>query len=340
LNRGTLALDYAYLFSVGNAASLDGTGLPESHLLEAGYRWGKVLPVSPEDAGYKALMRQAAIEEGSHGWLRALWDYRRAQGKKPDDPMAREGYLRTLTAYNRERAAQYYQWGREAESRGFLLEAQRQYDWASQLDPSDHNLQEAQERLRALTPSGGPTGAMADPRVVGWLKECVALSAQGKREEARQMLQKAKILYPDDKALDDFEKAITTEPVPQTTQPGSDPESEIYLRKGRSDLARQTWQRVLVVDPSNNDAKNKLAASDPGAAPLKPVPSEDQVKARNLYEEGLIVYLRGDTRKAIEYWEKTLALDPNHENALNNLVRARLELSGYGSNSPKTGGAP
>ena len=279
-------------------------------------------------------MGRARAEEASRTWARAVWSYSRASEARPGDTAAQAGYDRTLGFYNKERAAQYFRWGREAESRGFLLEAQRQYDGAAQLDPSDPAIAAARMRLKALVSSSASAGATADPRVVALLKEAASLSAQGKREEALASLKKARALYPDDKALDDFEKSMTALPTPAPAAKGPDPvverlltESEIYLRKGRSDLARDTWKRVLEVDPHNTDVQDKLRSVTAGAPAVKAVSHEDQARAQSLYEKGLKAYLAGYTQKAVDDWEAALSLDPSHMDALNNLVRARLELS-------------
>ncbi len=346
--RNAVSLDYAHVFSAGQAASLQGTGLPASHLLEVGYQWGRV-SIAEDSQSYAALLKKAASEEKAQSWSNAVWTYRRALEKKPGDAAATEGYRRSLEAYNRARAAQFYRWGAEAESRGFLLEAQRQYEWAAQLDPTQPALRAARDRLRTLTPSVAPSGALADPRVVDWLRQSAALAAQNRREEAGQVFQKAKNLYPNDPALANFEKALTTQPAPvaPATQ-GSDPlverllaESEIYLRKGRSDLARETWKRVIQVDPENTEVKAKLEAEETGASRVKTASPDDQARAQDLYERGLKAYLSGDTRKAVNFWEEALNADPQHVNALNNLVRAKLELSSFRSNpSAPEGTAP
>jgi tetratricopeptide (TPR) repeat protein len=85
---------------------------------------------------------------------------------------------------------------------------------------------------------------------------------------------------------------------------------------------------VLEADPGNAAATAKLEASGTGTSAARTASPEDARKAQALYERGLQSYLAGDTRKAVEHWEEALNLDPQHTNALNNLVRARLELSG------------
>jgi tetratricopeptide (TPR) repeat protein len=181
---------------------------------------------------------------------------------------------------------------------------------------------------------------------VDWLKQSASLVAQNRREEARQIFQKAKSLYPNDPALGDFEKALTTEPaaLPPPSQ-GNDPvverllaESEIYLRKGRADLARETWKRVIQVDPGNAEVKARLESELPGASQSKTASPGERARAQSLYEKGLKAYLSGDTRKAVGYWEEALNADPQHMNALNNLVRAKLELSIFRSNPPSSEG--
>ena len=338
--RGPLVLDYAYVFSGSGAASLDGTGLPGSHLLELGWRWAKRLePEDPE--GYNALMRRGATQESAGRYVESLWTYRRALDKKPSDPAALSAYQRSLTGYNRARSAEFYRWGREAETRGFLLEASRQYDWAVQLDPANADYRAAKTRVASQT----PTGAMADPRVVQWLQKSAALSTQGRRAEALDLVRQARSLYPGDPTLKAFEDDLSAVPTPQPTPVQVDPlearlmaESEIYLRKGRSDLAEETWMRVLELDPSNAGVQAKLKAAEAGASPIRTASPTERARAQVLYETGLKAYLAGDTRRAVDLWEKALDLDPNHANAMNNLVRARLELDQF--KSPEDRKAP
>jgi tetratricopeptide (TPR) repeat protein len=331
-SRGGLTLDYAYVFSSSSAASLDGTGLPANHLFELLWRWGgRFTPEDPD--GYAALMRKASEDERQSKWNEALWIYRRALQKMPDDSKAQAGWERTLTAYNHERANHYLTFGRQAELRGFSIEAQHNYEWALQLDPSMQEAQEALTRVKAEVPSG----AFADSRVVRWIQEAVALAAQGDHTHAAEILQKAQGLYPQDRALEDFTKVLTAAPVTQTILQ-ADPsverlmaEAEIYQRKGRADLASNSWKQVLSVDPQNIQAAEKLKESHSKTPSSRAIPSADRQKAQFFYEQGLKAYLSGDVHEAIKDWETSLTYDPSHENALNNLARARLEITKYGT---------
>jgi len=333
-SHGGLTVDYAYLFSSQGAASLDGTGLPANQLFELTWQWGsRYLPEDPD--GYVALMRKATDDESHSKWNEALWTYRRALQKAPDDPKAQSGWERTLAAYNHERADHYLTFGRQAELRGFAIEAQHNYEWALQLDPSMQEAQEALSRVKADSPSG----ALSDSRVVRWIQEAASLAAQGDRVHAAEILQKAQAQYPQDAALQDFMKVLAAAPITQTLQ--ADPaverlmaEAEIYQHKGRADLASSSWKQVLSVDPQNTRAAEKLRAARTKTSASQTIPAADRQKAQSFFEHGLKAYLNGDVHEAIKDWESSLAYDPSHENALNNLARARLEISRYGSTTP------
>jgi len=342
--RGGLTLDYAYLFSSSSAASLDGTGLPADHLFELMWRWGgRFTPEDPD--GYAALMRKAASDEEHSKWNDALWTYRRALEKMPNDPKAQEGWERTLASYNHERAGHYLTFGRQAELRGFTIEAQHNYEWALQLDPSLQEAQEALTRVKAEVPSG----ALSDSRVVRWIQEAASLAAQGDHARAAEILQKAQEQYPQDRALQDFMKVLSIAPVTQTvlqTDPAVErlmAEAEIYQHKGRSDLASKSWKQVLSVDPQNLQAAEKLKEAGTKATASHVVPKADRRRAQAFYEQGLKAYLNGDIQDAIKDWETSLTYDPSHENALNNLARARLEITKYGTSvlpAPAAGEQP
>lgn len=353
-SRGSLSLDYAYVFSIGDAASLDDAGLPPDHLLELGWRWGgRYQPEDPDS--FPALLRKADAESASSHWNEALWTYRRALLKSPGDPSALAGWHRALAAYNHERAEAYVVFAHQAESSGLTAEAQRDYEWALQLEGGHPEAQAGLARVK----SQAPTGALADARVLRALQEAAALSAQGRRAEASKRLAEAKALHPGDPALDNLIQVLTAAPVTQTvvqTVVQSDPaverllaEAEIYQRKGRGDLAVESWRKILSVDPKNTEASGRLKAARSEKSTERSVSPANRRLAQELYEKGLRAYLDGDVREAIQDWESALARDPGHENALNNLARARLEVS-HGATGrgpaetstplPKPGGPP
>jgi tetratricopeptide (TPR) repeat protein len=339
-SRGPFTLDYAYVFSTGEAASLGGTGLPANHLFELMWGWGgRFTPEDPD--GYAALMRKAAEDEKAGRWNEALWTYRRASGKPEADPQAKRGWERVLAAYNHERAEQYLTYGQEAELRGLITEARHNYEWALRLEPSSQTAKEALRRVQ----DSAPTGAMADSQVVRWLQEAADLSASGEKAQAATLLQRAQERHPDDPTLESFVKLLATAPVTQTSAP-NDPavtrllaEAEIYQHKGRADLATDSWKRVLAVDPKNPEASEKLKAARSPRPTAQKVSASDRRQAQSLYELGLKAYLEGDVRSAIQDWEDALSHDPSHENALNNLARARLELS-HGTSRPRLQPSP
>jgi len=99
-------------------------------------------------------------------------------------------------------------------------------------------------------------------------------------------------------------------------------EADIYLSKGRPDLAKKNLQEALKAQPQNEEVKQKLAHIE---APTQTVSQVKMKAAQDLYEKGLKMYLDGDLDGAIHAWEEALKDDPNHTKAQNNLVRAKLE---------------
>lgn len=82
----------------------------------------------------------------------------------------------------------------------------------------------------------------------------------------------------------------------------------------------------MEIDSSNPQAREKLTESK--AEGEKTLTPEENKKAQELYQKGLQAYLNGDIPEAVKDWQETLQVDPHNVNALNNLVRAKLESGG------------
>ena len=319
--RGSgLTVDYAYQFSWNQAPSLSGTGLPGSHLLEVGFTWegssreGKVL----EDLLYKGS--QASQDRQ---WKDAYWYYQQAYLLKPDEPAVLQGRDKALAQYNAQRADYYFKAGQKSEEEGYFHEAQKDYDWAASLAPGENQYTQASERVKkSLT-----QGALSDPGVQELLENSVSLLKKGEQEKALKQVEKAKGLYPDDAFLAFLSKALSRKAAshPQEKEvEGLTMEAEIYRSKGRMDLARDTWQRILKADPTNALAKDNLAQNDNDNSEAA-LPEADRIRSQALLEKGLKAYAKGDLETAAELWEEVLKIDPGNVNALNNLTRARME---------------
>jgi tetratricopeptide (TPR) repeat protein len=320
-----LTLDYAYRFSIGNQASLAGTGVPGSHLLELSFNWGE--EKKPAESFEKYILKAREESVAGH-WTQAFWYYRYALQVKPNDPTALKEKAYALAQYNRQRANKYFKEGQEAEAQGYLLEERRDYDWACQLDPDNSQYKEAKQRSLAVNAS-----ALADPKVQKAVDEATRAARAGHKKEALDRILNVLPLYPDDPSLNVLVQSFRAKPVTVTMVPKTDPEvkrllkeADLYLEKGRADLATADWKKVLRIDPAQSQAQASLRERAQGEE-VSDLSKEDRAKVQDLYQKGLNAYLQGDIGEAIADWEKVLKLDPHHVNAQNNLVRAKLEMS-------------
>jgi tetratricopeptide (TPR) repeat protein len=317
---GPLRLDYAYLFSIGADASLGGSSLPANHWFELSYAW--------TPAGTDRWLDKAR-EAGRRGdWAQALWFYGNALEGRPDDPALKRERDQASAQYQALRSRQYYQAGVKAQAQGSLAEARIDFQWARQANPSDPAAAEALGALDAQQPKG----ALADPRVQSVVAEALALKAQGLGGEALARLDQAAAWYPGDASLTSLRRvfeAQTRAAGPAPLSPKAEKrvlalqhEAESYESQGHRDLARQAWQKILVQDPDNPEARERLKPSGvrvSGASPAQ------RKRSETLFNQGLGAYESGDIPGAIQFWEQAVQADPDNLNARNNLVRARIE---------------
>jgi tetratricopeptide (TPR) repeat protein len=317
-----LQLDYAYLFSWGTEPSIDSEGLPANYELELTF---KGPPPSPQNTAgpYDWFLSKARGAAQTQNWRSALWYYLEALKINPGDASVVSEKQNALTHYNQQRAAQYFALGQTAESQGALAEAQRDDDWAAQLDSTQPQYQAAATRLKNQPPPPGPA---AEPKAHDLLSRAFSALAQGDRKTAGELLTQGQTLYPNDPWFAQLAQSL----LKTTAQPTLNPqvnrlllEADLYAQKGRPDLAREDWKKVMTLDPSNAQAGAKLSETSPGGAEKLTV--EQSRQAQELYQKGLRAYLNGDNAEAVKDWQETLKIDPNNLNAQNNLVRAKLE---------------
>jgi tetratricopeptide (TPR) repeat protein len=317
-----LRLDYAYLFSWGTEPSISSEGLPANYELELTFTGPKP---SPAPGPYDWFLSRARNAAQTKNWRGALWYYLEALKIKADDPAVLSEKQDALIHYNQERAAQYFALGQTAQAQGALAEAQRDEDWAAQLDPANAQYQQAVERLKARP----PVSTTADPKETDLLSQAFDALAKGERKKAFELLTQGRRLYPDNPWFTRLSQSLSQTVAPAAANPQVDRlllEADLYAQKGRPDLARQDWNKVMALDPSNSQAQAKLNKSGPGGeTKLSP---EQSRQAQDLYQKGLQAYLSGDNAEAVKDWQETLKIDPNNLNAQNNLVRAKLEAGG------------
>jgi tetratricopeptide (TPR) repeat protein len=317
-----LRLDYAYLFSWGTEPSISSEGLPANYELELTFTGPKP---SPAPGPYDWFLSKARNAVQTKNWRGALWYYLEALKIKSDDPAVVAEKQAALQSYNEERAAQYFTLGQVAESQGSLAEAQRDDAWAAQLDPTQPQYQQAADRLKNQPLLSG----LSDPKVQDMLSRVLDLLLKGEKKKAIDLLSGAQSLHPQDALLARLSQSLMGPVSSAHSSPKIEQlllEADLYAQKGRPDLAKEDWKKVLDLDPSNGQASAKLSESGSGIG--EKLNSEQTQEAQDLYQKGLRAYLSGDNAEAIKDWQETLKIDPNNLNAQNNLVRAKLEAGG------------
>ena len=100
-----------------------------------------------------------------------------------------------------------------------------------------------------------------------------------------------------------------------------DIERRMQRAQETEDAARseKELQTVLQLDPSNQQAKQNLEQVQKTA--------KQTADAQKLYLLGVESYSENNYELAINYWQRVLALDPNHANAKKNLSRAQSKLT-------------
>ena len=322
---GGLFIDYAYQFSIGDAPSVNGLGIPDSHLLEIGFSWAEMPKEPKEPKIYEGLIEKGKLASAVQNWKDAFWYFQQSLLLHPGDPVALDGRANALLQYNRQRAANYFTAGQLAERKGYFPEAERNYEWASYLTPAETAYSDALGRMKKALAGG----ALSDPQVQKFLEKAVSLLKAGQNTLAMTEMKEAQKLYPDDAFIAFLINAFSrkalavTKPVDKKIERWT-VEAEIYRSKGRMDMAQDTWKKILASDPENAQAKENLAQSQTAAAAKVLTPAE-KTQVQALQEQGLKAYLGGDVDGAIRDWEEILKIDANNANALNNLTRAKME---------------
>ena len=316
-----LALDYAYEFSWMEAPSLGGVGLPGSHLLEVSFSWGDS---SRDEKVFQGLIFKGNKEVQQQNWKDAFWNFQQACLLKPNDPEALQGRKESLQKYNEKRAESYFQDGIQDEREGNFQEAQRDYAWASSLDPGEKRYSEARDRVKKSMAQG----ALGDPRVQKLLQKSLEWFKQGRKRAALRGVDQAQKLHPGDLFLEFmakvFGKSSTGISARDRRSEQLAIEAEIYRSKGRMDLAQSAWKKILKIDPSNLIARENLTENSLLNSEDK-LSAEDKVRSERFLEKGLNAYSDGEIEEAIRDWEEVLKIDPHNINAMNNLTRAKLE---------------
>lgn len=318
-----LKIDYAYQFSWNQSPSLGGIGLPGSHLLEVAFSWDSG---SRESQVFSELLVKAKDATQGQNWKNAFWYYQQACLLRPSDPAALQGRSETLKKFNLQRALAYYKAGKDAEKQGYFLEAQRDYEWALALAPGESRYAEARDQIKESMSHG----ALGDIRVRNLLEKSVDLLREGERTKAVKKIRQAEELYPEDVFLRYVARTFgrkAQSPVERGNRKMQQlaVEAEIYRSKGRMDLARENWKKMLEDDPGNALAQESLAESQDETSSPTQLTGSQKYRIQGLLQEGLRAYAGGDSQTALADWQEVLQIDPLNVNALNNITRVKME---------------
>ncbi len=94
------------------------------------------------------------------------------------------------------------------------------------------------------------------------------------------------------------------------------------MENGSKDQAQVKFQQVLELDPNNVKA-NDYVKRMTGQQSQQKVDAE---KIKNLYYDGVNLYINGKIHEAIEKWKECLRQDPEDINAQNNIKKAMVKL--------------
>jgi len=318
-----LTIDYAYQFSWNESPSLNGVGLPGSHLLEVGFTWETA---SRESRVFGQLLQKGREASQSQKWKDAFWYYQQAYLLRPNDSQVLQGRAESLKKYNLQRAEAYFQEGTQAEKQGYYLDAQKAYEWALSLSPGEARYQEAVERIKKSLSQG----ALGDARVRDLLEKSADFLRKGQKDRALEKIKAARALYPDDPFLQYVSKIFSRKagsPVEKEDRKMQQlaVEAEIYRSKGRLDLARETWKEILKLDPGNALAQENLAENQGESGPATQLSESQRARVQGLLQAGLKAYAGGDSEAALKDWQEVLQIDPLNVNALNNITRVKME---------------
>lgn len=88
-----------------------------------------------------------------------------------------------------------------------------------------------------------------------------------------------------------------------------------YLYQKKYKDAVGEWEKILKIDPDNQTAKQNIETTG----------NNIKFIAQNLFEEGLNFFNNYEYAKAIEKFNSALSVDPQHEKAIEFLVRAKMK---------------
>jgi tetratricopeptide (TPR) repeat protein len=94
------------------------------------------------------------------------------------------------------------------------------------------------------------------------------------------------------------------------------------FESGDKKSAKSQFEAALKLDPNNADA-NDYVTRITGSQSNAKVNAE---RVKQLYYQGVDLYVNNKIKEAIKTWKELLALDPNHQDAAKNIQRAEAKL--------------
>lgn len=195
--------------------------------------------------------------------------------------------------------------GIDALAKQDYLNAMRSFEKVLDYDPRNTV---AQEYIRK-------TQAEVDRYITEELDEVNVLLGRNRYAEAKTMVRELLKLAPQNaellQKLGEIDRKLS-----------EDVQRRLERAQQTEDPARteKELQAVLQLDPSNTQARENLAA-------LQQSSQRRTQDVQQLYLLGVESYSENNYELAIKYWQRVLALDPNHANARKNLERAQAKLA-------------
>lgn len=228
-------------------------------------------------------------------------------------------------------AEKFYQDGLLAAQKGMLFDAKYDFDMAAKLAPEMADYAKALAGVNIAFAARAAQTSNDEQNINEYVRQVSDDLSKKNPKAASSRLAEALRKYPGRPALELIQKLIDSWEKNGSFAGGSassqavqllQNEADLYISKGRPDLAKRNLEEALKTQPANSEVKKKLAELENSTTTVSP---EKMKLAEELYEKGLECYLAGDLDGGIRAWEAALKANPNHVKAQNNLIRAKVE---------------
>lgn len=238
-------------------------------------------------------------------------------------------------------AARHFEKGRELAKKDRWLDAAWEWEKTLKLIPSHEKAKAslARARKKILQTSSGKSGSKkaSHPAYEKGINHYVAgryAAAVKAWEKARAgSVNKTHIKFLIEKA----QKMILQEKLASMEKEAGQRNEEVVIwmknaytlySLNMTEKAIRTWEKVLTVDPGNEEAREALAQARRKSKLMKGSPEvEVSPEVSRLKVQALQAYIDGDLKKAVSYWRRVLVLDPLNNSVRGNLRRVQQELA-------------